>query len=191
MDVPLLRMSGRSREIELRTGRWGLVPHWWKETKPPRSSFNARLEEAAAKPMWRDAFRRSRCLIPAEGWYEWQERERVDQATGEVKTFKQPSFIRRRDRAVVLLRRACVLVETLGGRRATVELFDLDRGGSGGATRGSRQDACGAGRGRACGVARPAVLRSRERSRADPSAAPCSCSTGCGCAGLAKVLTGF
>ena len=98
--VPILRMSGRSREVELAAARWGFVPHWWKEAKPPKTSFNARLEEAASKPMWRDAFRRARCLIPAEGWYEWQERERVDQATGEVKTFKQPYFIRRRDRSL-------------------------------------------------------------------------------------------
>lgn len=70
--VPILRMSGRSREVELAAARWGFVPHWWKEAKPPKTSFNARLEEAASKPMWRDALRRSRCLIPAEGWYEWQ-----------------------------------------------------------------------------------------------------------------------
>lgn len=96
-EVPLLRVSGRSREIELRLGRWGLIPHWWKEARPPKSSFNARLEEAASKPMWRDAFRRARCLIPAEGWYEWQRRERVDASTGEVQSIKQPYFIRRRD----------------------------------------------------------------------------------------------
>jgi len=98
MEVPLLRMSGRSREIELRTGRWGLIPHWWKEAKSPKSSFNARLEEAASKPMWRDAFRRAGCLVPAEGWYEWVRGERTNQVTGEVTTFKQPYFIRRRDR---------------------------------------------------------------------------------------------
>jgi putative SOS response-associated peptidase YedK len=77
--VPIQRMSGRSREVELAAARWGFVPLWWKEARPPRTSFNARLEAAASKPMWRDAFRRARCLVPAEGWYEWQERERVDQ----------------------------------------------------------------------------------------------------------------
>ena len=53
--------------------RWGLVPHWW--TKPlagfRAATFNARSEEAAAKPMFRDAWRRGRCLVPAIGYYEW------------------------------------------------------------------------------------------------------------------------
>ena len=54
--------------------RWGLVPHWWSKPELPRLSFNARSEEAATKPMWRDALRRSRCLIPATSWTEWQHR---------------------------------------------------------------------------------------------------------------------
>ena len=52
--------------------RWGFIPHWWSKPELPRLSFNARSEEAAAKPMWRDALRRSRCLIPATSWTEWQ-----------------------------------------------------------------------------------------------------------------------
>lgn len=63
--VPMLRLDPESGELELVTGRWGLVPHWWKDAKPPQSCFNARIEEAAAKPMWRDAMRRARCLVPA------------------------------------------------------------------------------------------------------------------------------
>src|SRR6267154_1221386 len=51
-------------------------------------------EEASGKPMWRDAWSRARCLIPAEGWYEWQAVERVDPATGEIKRAKQLHFIR-------------------------------------------------------------------------------------------------
>ena len=74
--IPFLRQPANASRPELALGRWGMVPHWWKEAKPPRTSFNARLEEAADKPMWRDAFARSRCLIPAEGWYEWQAVER-------------------------------------------------------------------------------------------------------------------
>jgi len=54
--------------------RWGLVPHWWSKPELPRLAFNARSEEAATKPMWRDALRRSRCLIPATSWTEWQHR---------------------------------------------------------------------------------------------------------------------
>lgn len=52
--------------------RWGFIPHWWSKAGLPRLSFNARSEEAAAKPMWRDALRSARCLIPATTWFEWQ-----------------------------------------------------------------------------------------------------------------------
>jgi putative SOS response-associated peptidase YedK len=95
--IAFLRLAPDSPELELDTGRWGFVPHWWKDAKPPRTSHMARVEEAASKPMWRDAWRRARCLIPAEGWYEWQAVERVDPATGEVKQAKQPHFIHRAD----------------------------------------------------------------------------------------------
>jgi putative SOS response-associated peptidase YedK len=98
-DVPILRAARDSNELELVMARWGFIPHWWKEKRPPQSTINARSEEAAAKPMWRDAFRRARCLIPAEGWYEWRELERIDRATGEVKRYKQPYFMRRPDGA--------------------------------------------------------------------------------------------
>lgn len=99
--IPFLRMPSNSDRLELATGRWGMVPHWWKEAKPPKTSFNARLEEAAEKPMWRDAWSRARCLVPAEGWYEWQAVERVDPATGEIRPAKQPYFIRRKDGAIL------------------------------------------------------------------------------------------
>ena len=69
--------------------RWGLVPSWWpkplKELKA--ATFNARAETVADKPFFRDAFRRTRCLIPASGYYEWQ-----NTATG-----KQPWYFTRAD----------------------------------------------------------------------------------------------
>lgn len=95
--VPMLRHDPRTGALALAPARWGLVPHWWKDAKPPKFTINARAEEAAGKPMWRHAWRNARCLIPAEGWYEWQALERVDPATGEVKTFKQPFYIHRAD----------------------------------------------------------------------------------------------
>jgi putative SOS response-associated peptidase YedK len=95
--VPFLRLNSNSWEIELAAGRWGFVPHWWKQAKLPGTSINARAEEAADKPMWRDAWARARCLVPAEGWYEWQTVERTDPATGEIRPAKQPHFIRRVD----------------------------------------------------------------------------------------------
>src|SRR5512147_2903231 len=95
--IPFLRLPSNSDELELAAGRWGFIPHWWKDSKPPKASFNARLEEAAEKPMWRDAWARSRCLVPAEGWYEWKAVELMDPASGEITRAKQPHFIRRAD----------------------------------------------------------------------------------------------
>ena len=58
--------------LRLIRARWGFIPQWWRRPEPPTLCFNARSEEAAAKPMWRDALRRGRCLIPATAWTEWQ-----------------------------------------------------------------------------------------------------------------------
>ena len=93
--VPLLVLD--HGVLALGTARWGLIPHWWKEEKPPKLSFNARLEEAAGKPMWRDPMRFGRCLVPAEGWYEWRVIEQTDAQTGEIVPGKQPHYIRRQD----------------------------------------------------------------------------------------------
>jgi len=57
---------------ELVSMRWGLVPWWWKKPlKQLPASFNARAETVVDKPMFRDAFKRNRCIIPASGYYEW------------------------------------------------------------------------------------------------------------------------
>ncbi|HUJ85259.1 MAG TPA: SOS response-associated peptidase [Burkholderiales bacterium] len=99
-EIPIL-VEGSSGGLELAQARWGLIPSWWKQDKPPAYSINARAEEAAAKPMWRQAWRRSRCLIPAEGWYEWQAAQRTVAASGEARAYKQPHYIYRRDRRPV------------------------------------------------------------------------------------------
>ena len=54
--------------------RWGLIPHWWSKplSEFRLTTFNARSEEAASKPVFRDAWAKRRCLIPAMGWYEWK-----------------------------------------------------------------------------------------------------------------------
>jgi putative SOS response-associated peptidase YedK len=61
-------------ERQLVPMRWGLVPWWWgKPLKELRmATFNARAETVETKPVFRDAFKRSRCLIPLSGYYEWQ-----------------------------------------------------------------------------------------------------------------------
>ncbi|HRF09257.1 MAG TPA: SOS response-associated peptidase [Xanthobacteraceae bacterium] len=73
--------------------RWGLVPSWWKKTlKELPATFNARAETVAEKPMFRSAFKRNRCIIPASGYFEWT-------ATAEKK--KQPHYFTRRDGEII------------------------------------------------------------------------------------------
>jgi putative SOS response-associated peptidase YedK len=70
IDAVVAAGSGR----ELVSIRWGLIPSWWnKPLKEMRlATFNARAETVATKPMFRSAFKRNRCIIPASGYYEWQ-----------------------------------------------------------------------------------------------------------------------
>jgi len=68
--VPVIRHSEPGREIILM--RWGLIPHWSKESKLKYSTINARAETVEQKPVYRTPFKRSRCLVPASGFYEWK-----------------------------------------------------------------------------------------------------------------------
>lgn len=77
--VPLILRS-QTGAFELHDARWGLIPAWWKKPTAPNLTFNARAEEAADKPMWRASLAAQRCLMPAHGWYEWNEREPLTQA---------------------------------------------------------------------------------------------------------------
>jgi putative SOS response-associated peptidase YedK len=77
---------------ELRVVRWGLVPPWAKDIKIGSRLINARAETVHEKPSFRRAFARRRCLLPADGYFEWQVREGED-----GKKVKQPYFIHRAD----------------------------------------------------------------------------------------------
>jgi putative SOS response-associated peptidase YedK len=83
--VPVVRQTGSRRELALL--RWGLIPHWAREERTGYSMINARAETVAQKPAFRAAMRTRRCLVPADGFYEWR-------AAGRV---KQPYHIRLRD----------------------------------------------------------------------------------------------
>jgi putative SOS response-associated peptidase YedK len=69
--VPAL-LKGDSRELEAGLFRWGLIPSWAKDMSIGNRMINARGETVAEKPSFRSAFRRRRCLILSDGWYEWQ-----------------------------------------------------------------------------------------------------------------------
>jgi putative SOS response-associated peptidase YedK len=77
--VPII-VRGQSGALELHDARWGLIPSWWKKPAAPTLTFNARSEEAFEKPMWRASLHAQRCLMPAHGWYEWNEHEPLTQA---------------------------------------------------------------------------------------------------------------
>jgi putative SOS response-associated peptidase YedK len=69
-EVPIVRVSPHgSRELAM--VRWGLVPRWAKDPAIGSKMINARGETVASKPSFRTAFRRHRCLVPANGFYEW------------------------------------------------------------------------------------------------------------------------
>jgi putative SOS response-associated peptidase YedK len=79
---------------ELVPMRWGFIPNWWKKPlKPAPATFNANAETVASTPMFRDAFKRHRCVVPASGYYEWLKRP----------DGKQPYFISAADGGILSL----------------------------------------------------------------------------------------
>jgi putative SOS response-associated peptidase YedK len=77
-------------ERQLRTVKWGLVPFWAKEPSIGNKMINARMETIAEKPAFKQPFAKRRCLLPADGYYEWYSTE---QRTAAGKPLKQPFFI--------------------------------------------------------------------------------------------------
>jgi putative SOS response-associated peptidase YedK len=80
----LLQIDGRR---VLRSHRWGLVPPWSKDMAGAARMINARIETIAQKPSYRRALRTARCVLPADGWYEWQRSD----------TGRTPFLVRRAD----------------------------------------------------------------------------------------------
>ena len=90
MPVPVVwQRREDERERRLALVRWGLIPSWAKDPGIGVRAFNARIETAAEKATFRDAFARRRCVLPADGYYEWR------QGPGG----KQPMFIHAADGA--------------------------------------------------------------------------------------------
>ncbi len=82
---------------ELRVVRWGLVPSWAKDVSIGSRLINARAETVAEKPAFRRAFARRRCLLPADGYYEWMVLGATEASDRPGKKAKQPYFIHRAD----------------------------------------------------------------------------------------------
>lgn len=80
-------IAGGENGVELKALRWGLVPVWAKDEKIGTHAINARVETVAEKPMFRAAFKKRRCLVPASGYFEWRMEDGA----------KQPYFIHQPD----------------------------------------------------------------------------------------------
>jgi putative SOS response-associated peptidase YedK len=72
-QIPIVRIDPRDGEREVTMARWELIPFWMKE-KPRVPHINARAETVHELPLCREGFAKRRCLIPATGFYEWQQR---------------------------------------------------------------------------------------------------------------------
>ena len=70
--VAVIRQDLKEPKRTFSLVRWGLIPHWSKDASIGFKTINGMSETAADKPAFRDAMRRRRCLIPADGFYEWQ-----------------------------------------------------------------------------------------------------------------------
>jgi putative SOS response-associated peptidase YedK len=84
--IGIVRMEEGRRIFAL--VHWGFIPSWTKEVRPGRPLANARAETVLDKPSFRNAMRRRRCLVPADGFFQWK---------GEVPGRKQPYFVHRPD----------------------------------------------------------------------------------------------
>jgi putative SOS response-associated peptidase YedK len=70
--IPVIRQNPKEPRREMSLMRWGLIPSWSKDVSGAAVMINARSETASTKPAFRDPFTSRRCLIPADGFYEWK-----------------------------------------------------------------------------------------------------------------------
>jgi putative SOS response-associated peptidase YedK len=71
-DVLVIRYNSKTRRRSLDPLRWGLIPNWARDEKVAYKTINARMETVDTAPSFRSAFQKRRCLIPADGFYEWR-----------------------------------------------------------------------------------------------------------------------
>lgn len=94
VERPPSKDSDEPPQRQLRVLRWGLVPSWAKDPAIGNKMINARMETVAEKPAYKRAFAVRRCLLPADGYYEWYP---TSEKTKTGKPRKQPFFIRPQD----------------------------------------------------------------------------------------------
>ena len=100
MERPPSADRSATAERQLRVVTWGLVPSWAKDPSIGNRMINARVETLAQKPAFRRALAVRRCLLPADGYYEWYPTKAL---TAKGKPRKQPFFIRPRDGGVLAM----------------------------------------------------------------------------------------
>ena len=77
--VPIVRQHSSEPQRWLSNMRWGLVPYWATDLSIGARMINARSEDAASKPAFRESLKKRRCLVPADGFYEWQRAGKIRQ----------------------------------------------------------------------------------------------------------------
>lgn len=77
--APVVRRNPETGERHLDLLQWGLVPRWAQDPKSTNRPTNARSETIATSPMFKDAFKARRCLVPADAYYEWRTEDGVKQ----------------------------------------------------------------------------------------------------------------
>ncbi len=77
--IPVIRQNPKEPVRELSLLRWGLIPSWAKDSSAAAKLINARSETASTKPAFRDALKFRRCMIPADGFYEWLRTSKTSQ----------------------------------------------------------------------------------------------------------------
>ena len=93
----VLAVVSTSSGLAVEHFQWGLVPVWAKDIKIGSSMINARAETIADKPAFKGVFKRYRCIIPMDGFYEWQAARAGSPVNAKGKPVKQPMFISRVD----------------------------------------------------------------------------------------------
>ena len=88
-ELLVIRRNPKTGERSLDLLKWGLIPHWCKDPKGGRKPINAKSETVARLPMFREAYRSRRCILPVDGFYEWMA----------TKGGKQPYAIAIKDRS--------------------------------------------------------------------------------------------